>query len=103
MYAPWADTQIQDAGYAESLDAIDYAPGTGWSPSGTAELIIGHCYVVRLGDGPLAHYAKFRVTNLSARQVELDWAYQIAPDNRELRARRVGAPHPRTRRPLSLG
>ena len=88
---PGAYTDIQDAGYAESLDAVDFAPDGGWSPTGTAELIEGHCYIVWTRDD---HYAKFRVARLIARPsgppiVEFDWAYQVASGNRELKARPV--------------
>ena len=90
MFVPDFSTDIQDAGFASSLDAVDYAPNGGWSPTGSVELIAGHCYVVWTRDD---HYAKFRVTSLvpgdgvSPSRVELDWAYQVDPGNRELRAR----------------
>jgi hypothetical protein len=84
MFTPDLGTNIQDAGYATSLDAVDYAPNTGWSGTGTAELIPGHCYIVWTRDD---HYAKFRVTGLSSSLVSFDWAYQTAPGNPELRAR----------------
>ena len=80
---------IQDAGYASSLDAVDFSPvgtGAGWSPTGTVELIPGHCYIVWTWDD---HYAKFRVTGISASTVSLDWAYQTAAGNPELHARPV--------------
>ena len=79
---------IQDMGSASSLDAVDYAPSAGWSPTGSAELIVGHNYVVwtRIGS-PDVHYAKFRVTDLTSHRVTFDWAYQVAPGNRELRVR----------------
>jgi len=86
MYAADLDTDIQDAGYATSLDAVDFAPTTGWSPTGTAELIPGHCYVVWTRDN---HFAKFRVTSLTASNVTFDWAYQVDPGNTELRAHRT--------------
>ncbi|MBI5169852.1 MAG: fibronectin type III domain-containing protein [Candidatus Eisenbacteria bacterium] len=79
-------TDIQDMGYASSLDAIDYAPANGWSPTGTVEVIPGHCYVVWTRDN---HYAKFRVTSLTNSLVVFDWAYQTAAGNGELRARRA--------------
>lgn len=84
MFTPDLGTNIQDAGYATSLDAVDFAPNTGWSPTGTAELIPGHCYIVWTRDD---HYAKFRVTGLSPNLMSFDWAYQTAPGNPELRAR----------------
>ena len=89
MFAYDLATDIQDAGYAESLDAVDYAPVNGWSPTGTVELIVGHCYVVWTRDD---HYAKFRVTELRPASgaapaiAVFDWAYQVDPGNRELRA-----------------
>ena len=96
MITPFSDTQIQDAGYATSLDAVDFAPTAGWSPTGTVELISGHCYVVWTHDN---HYAKFRVTSLNSSRVVVDWAYQVAQGNRELRARPAeGATAPRVRR-----
>lgn len=83
---------IQDMGYATTLDAVDYAPSSGWSPTGSVELIPGHDYVLwtRIGS-PDVHYAKFRVTALTAHAVTFDWAYQVAPGNRELRVRPAGS------------
>jgi hypothetical protein len=89
MFAADSATDIQDYGHAASLDAVDYAPSAGWSPSGTVELIEGHCYVVWTRDD---HYAKFRVTDVrpggasAPDRVVFDWAYQVDPGNRELRA-----------------
>jgi hypothetical protein len=90
-------TEIQDAGYASSLDAVDFSPvgsNAGWAPSGGVELIPGHCYIVWTRDD---HYAKFRVTQLSGSTVGFDWGYQTATGNPELRARPVHqvAPAPR--------
>jgi hypothetical protein len=100
MLCPFTDTDIQDAGYATSLDAVDFAPLAGWSTSGTAELVPGHCYLVRIGSTSV-NYAKFRVTGLSAGQVVLDWAYQVDPNNRELKAQPAQEPAPRVRRAAS--
>jgi hypothetical protein len=86
MFAWDLATDIQDAGYATNLDAVDYAPDGGWSPTGTVELIPGHCYVVWTRDN---HFAKFRVTGLSSGMVSFDWAYQTDPGNPELRAKGV--------------
>jgi hypothetical protein len=85
MYV-WDDTDIQDAGWAPSLDAVDFAPDDGWAPSRSAELVQGHCYVVWTWDD---HYAKFRVTSVAAGEVMIDWAYQVDTGNRELRAHRA--------------
>jgi len=98
LLAPFTDTDIQDAGYATTLDAVDFAPQNGWSPTGTVELILGHCYIVRTPDAQGEHYAKLRVTALSSTQVVLDWAYQVAPGNRELHQQPSTRPA-RVRRP----
>ena len=79
-------TDVQDAGFVP-LDALDWAPDDGWSPTGTVELIVGHSYYVWTRDN---HYAKFRVTALSDASVRFDWAYQLVGGNPEL------APHPRS-------
>jgi hypothetical protein len=101
MFVPDVDTNIQDAGFHSTLDGVDFAPTSGWSPTGTVELIVGHCYIVWTRDD---HYAKFRVTSLSASQVVFDWAYQVDTGNRELKARPAseegGTPAPFTRRPI---
>jgi hypothetical protein len=92
MFVPDFQTDIQDAGWASSLDAVDYAPTSGWAPSGTVELIPGHCYIVWTRDD---HYAKFRVTQIvpetsgTPARVVFDWAYQVDAGNRELRMRPV--------------
>ncbi len=92
MFVPDYSTDIQDAGFVSTLDAVDFAPSAGWSPTGSVELIPGHAYVVWTRDD---HYAKFRVTQIippaSGRpaQVVFDWAYQVDPGNRELRLRPV--------------
>ena len=83
MFVPDLQTDIQDMGFASTLDAIDYAPAAGWSPTGTVEVIPGHCYVVWTRDN---HFAKFRVSSLSPSAVVFDWAYQTDPGNGELRA-----------------
>jgi len=102
MFVPDFPTDIQDAGYASSLDAVDFAPSAGWSPTGSVELIVGHCYVVWTRDD---HYAKFRVTEIHPpapgvpATVRFDWAYQVDPGNRELRATRVKDGHRGESRP----
>ena len=94
MFARDLQTDIQDMGWAADLDAIDYAPAAGWSPSGTVELIPGHCYVVWTRDN---HFAKFRVTSLSASAVVFDWAYQTDPGNGELLIARATGEGPQDR------
>lgn len=97
MFTRDINTDIQDMGYTGNLDAIDYAPGAGWSPTGTVELIPGHAYVVWTRDN---HYAKFRVTSLSATAVVFDWAYQTDPGNGELIVQRSTGEGP-TDRPIA--
>jgi len=74
-------TDIQDFGYTESLDEINYAPIEGWAPSGVVELILYHSYIVWTWDN---HFAKFRITDAGDGWVRFDWAYQIDEGNREL-------------------
>ena len=90
------NNDIQDAGYGD-LDAVDASPegdGAGWSPTGTVELIPGHCYVVWTWDN---HYAKFRVTGLNPSIVSLDWAYQTDEGNTQLLKHRVHTANPSPR------
>ena len=74
-------TNIQDFGYTESLDDVDYGPQDGWSRLGWVELIQGHSYIVWTHDN---HFAKFRVTQVTPDFVKFDWAYQIDQGNPEL-------------------
>ena len=78
--------RIQDMGYQSSLDYIDWAPSSGWSPTGIVEVIDGHCYVIYTGSN---NYAKIRVTaHYTAsllHYVTFDWAYQEDTGNPELR------------------
>jgi hypothetical protein len=97
IFVPDYATEIQDAGYAGSLDAVDYAPAAGWSPSGAVEAIVGHCYVVQTRDH---HYAKLQVTSVTPGSVTMDWAYQTAQDERELAARPADGETPAARRPI---
>jgi hypothetical protein len=81
-----AGVDIQDYGLID-LEAVDWAPDAGWAPSGQAEAIQYHSYIVRILDGPVYHYAKFEVRTVTASSVELDWAYQPSSSelgNREL-------------------
>jgi hypothetical protein len=77
-------TDIQDFGYTDDLDDVNYAPPDGWSSLGYVEVIMGHSYIVWTADD---HYAKFRITNISTGNytVEFDYAYQVDGGNRELR------------------
>ena len=75
------DIDIQDFGYTESLDDVDWAPEEGWSELGWAELIEGHSYIIWTADN---RFAKFRVVDFNNNSVLLDWAYQPDVGNPEL-------------------
>ena len=96
IFVPDYSTDIQDAGYVSTLDMVDFAPDSGWSPSGTVEAIQGHAYVVWTREN---NFAKFRVTAVGPTQVTLDWAYQTDPGNGELKARRAAQEGVLQRRP----
>ncbi|UCF05642.1 MAG: hypothetical protein JSV33_00985 [bacterium] len=86
-YRPGVD--IQDYGFVgfqlADFDMINRAPTEGWSPSRTAEAIGGHVYILRLDepDGYF-HYTKLLVTAADRYSVTFHWAYQTAPENRDL-------------------
>jgi hypothetical protein len=83
------NTDIQDAGFAD-FDDVSWAPTKGWSPTGTAEVIPGHVYVVWTRDN---HFAKVRARFLDGDSLAFDWAYQIDGGNPELAPRPLrGAP-----------
>ncbi len=77
-------TELQDAGYTNSMEEISYAPLDGWSPRAAVEMIEGHTYIVWTRDD---HYAKFRAVRVRPDEIVFDWAYQVDPENRELRER----------------
>ncbi|MFH1680808.1 MAG: fibronectin type III domain-containing protein [Candidatus Eisenbacteria bacterium] len=86
----WND--IQDFGYTDHMDEINFAPLDGWSldPYGV-ELIEGHTYVLWTWDD---HFAKLRVSAIGADSVVLEWAYQLSADDwerRQLAPRFAGA------------
>ncbi|MCP4567685.1 MAG: fibronectin type III domain-containing protein [FCB group bacterium] len=76
------NTDIQDMGYTDHLDEIDYSPKNGWSANGWSEVILGHTYIFWTADN---HFAKIRVTGISLSGVTFDWAYQVDTGNRELK------------------
>ena len=78
----FSDTDIQDMGYTGTLDDISYSPTKGWAPSRSAEAIVGHTYVVWTRDD---HYAKVRIVDVTSQSVIVDWAYQTAQGNTELK------------------
>ena len=82
-----SDTDIQDVGPTNSILDVRTAPSSGWSSTHDVRLIAGHTYVVWTWDD---HYAKFRVSSLSADRVVFDWAYQTKKSNRLLKPAGVG-------------
>lgn len=82
-------TDIQDFGFSESLDAVDWAPLDGWSQVGWVEAVTGHSYIVWTGDN---HFAKFRITEIGGhRSMVIDWAYQRVVGYPELKPPARGA------------
>jgi len=80
---------IQDYGFTSydwptGLDAINTAPVDGWSVSGSAEVIEGHCYILRLGEADGFHYVKLWVHTVAGGYTDFWWAYQTDNDNRDL-------------------
>lgn len=73
-------TLVQDLG-AWEMDDVDYAPLDGWDEDGEVQALVGHVYVFWTRDN---HFAKIRIKALSDSYVVFDWAYQVAPGNREL-------------------
>jgi len=77
-------TDIQDMGWTDGFDEISFAPDDiGWSPTGTAEPITGHTYVVLTREG---YYAKIRLTEVGPGHAGFDWAIQLDAGNRQLKA-----------------
>ena len=78
-------TDIQDFGYTDSLDDVNYAPEDGWSWVGWVEVILGHSYIIWTWDN---HFAKLRVTGFNRSYgVIFEWAYQRDRGNPELAPR----------------
>ena len=78
-------TDIQDFGYTEDLDDVNWSPSEGWSRVGWVEVIQGHSYIVWTADD---HYAKLRVNEIvSDIKIYFDWAHQVDQGNQELAPR----------------
>ena len=76
------NTDLQDFGYTNSIDDVDYAPEFGWIKMDWLELVIGHTYIVWTADN---YFAKFRITEIGSNSITFDWAYQIDRGNPELK------------------
>ena len=80
-----SQTDIQDFGYTDDLDGVNWSPLEGWSKVGWVEVIEGHSYIIWTADD---HYAKLRVGEISGNtKIYFDWAYQIDGGNQELAPR----------------
>ena len=79
-----AGTGVQSLGAVGDLTSIDIAPLTGY---GTAEVQaqIGYGYAWQMTQTDGVHYGGVRVTALGSDYVILDWSYQTAAGNPELR------------------
>lgn len=77
-------TDIQYAGYVNSLDEIDWAPDGGWSLdiADTVVLYEDHAYVAWTWEN---HFAKFQVVHIDYDYVIIDWAFQADEGNPELK------------------
>jgi hypothetical protein len=95
LVAANTETDIQDAGYAD-FDDVSWAPTSGWSPTGSVEVIPGHVYVVWTKSN---NFAKVRARSMSADYLTFDWAYQIDSGNPELAPKPVRLSAPLNLRP----
>jgi len=76
---------IQDYGFVPGFDFINRAPLEGWAPSGTAEVVVSHCYLIQiLQPSGRANYGKLYVMAREDSYAELWWAYQTTEGNRDL-------------------
>lgn len=75
-------TDIQDMGYRDSFDDVDWSPTEGWSEVGWLEIIEGHVYVIWTRNN---HFAKMRVESTGSISVDFLWAYQTDEGNTELK------------------
>jgi len=78
-------TDIQYAGFVNSLDEIDWAPDGGWSTdiADTVTLYEDHAYLVWTWEN---NFAKFKVVHIGYDYIAIDWAFQIDEGNPELKA-----------------
>lgn len=85
--------EMQDMGLLD-FDApeVDWLVDADWDPVSSVRLRVGQVVLVKIHeesrDGNLVepfNVAKFRVVSLGPESVVIDWAYQIAPNNRELK------------------
>jgi len=76
-------TDIQDMGYTNDFDEIDFAPDNiGWSPLRYVEAVAGHTCVLLTRDN---RYAKIRLQEVHADEFIFQWAYQTDEWNQQLK------------------
>ncbi len=73
---------LQDFGFTDSMDEVDWSPLDGWTSVGWSEVIEGHSYIIWTADD---NYAKMRVFQVEGTSLRFDWAYQADPGNPELK------------------
>lgn len=85
--------EIQDMGaLAFDDDAVGWLSDADWNPVASTELRLAHVYVLKIYEETRPgntiepfNVAKIQVVGHGADWVSLDWAYQIAPNNPELK------------------
>lgn len=85
--------EMQDMGWRDFDDAaVGWFSESEWHGSSSVALSPGHVYVVRIWEETRPdnqnepfNVGKFQVTGLDAESVTLQWAYQISPNNPELK------------------
>ncbi len=80
---------ILDFGPIPNMDVIDQAPLDGWDDDGRVPVVPGHGYVLYTQDH---HFAKVWVVEQGDDALVFHWAWQVDPNNRELRlpSHRIG-------------
>ncbi len=86
-----AQVRIQDLGdYSDGaghvlFEGVGWAPTSGYSQTGTLEVVAGHVYAVEITTGAGAvHYAKLGVPSVGSGLVNIIWAYQLIVNLPEL-------------------
>lgn len=94
--------EIEDKGLLDfDGELVGWLAEGEWNPSPEVVLHTGHVYLVKIFEETRPgnafepfNVAKFQVVSLGTDSVAIDWAYQIAPNNRELKPGKA-APAPR--------
>jgi len=87
----WEEFDIQDMGYTDDIYDITEAPADGWIPIVPgenikySEAIRGHTYIIWTVDN---HFAKIRISGMTAERIVFDWAFQTVIGERMLKVKR---------------